>query len=98
MRDRVIIHTPSVSVCVSNTGETVVSSYSLPQGYIKGTTGAGDAFCAGALLGIYRGWSDEDILSFASASAVANLSQPDATSGMRSEDEIRELVKNMDRQ
>ena len=96
--DRVIIHTPSLSVCVSNTTETLVSSYSLPQGFIKGTTGAGDAFCAGALLGIYRGWSDEDILSFASASAVANLSQPDATSGMRSEDEIRELVKNMHRQ
>lgn len=98
VRDRVIIHTPSVSVCVSNTSETVVPSYSLPQGFIKGTTGAGDAFCAGSLLGIYRGWTDEEILSFASASATANLSEADATSGMRSEQEIRKLVENMDRQ
>ena len=40
----------------------MLASYQLPLGYIKGTTGAGDAFCAGALLGIYKGEADEEIL------------------------------------
>ena len=97
VKERVIIHTPELGVCLSETGYTVVPSYELPKGFIQGTTGAGDAFCAGALLGIYREWSDEEILAFASASAVAALSAADATSGMRTENEIRELCKNLTR-
>ena len=55
VREKVIIHKPDCSVCLSNTGFTAMPSYALPAGYIKGTTGAGDAFCAGALYGIYEG-------------------------------------------
>lgn len=95
--ERVIIHMPDVGVCYSNNGFTAVPSYDIPKDFIKGTTGAGDAFCAGALLGIYRGDSDEDILSFASAAAVAALSQADAVSGMRSEEQIKNLCKNLNR-
>ena len=97
VKERVIIHTPELGVCLSKNGYTVVPSYELPKGFIQGTTGAGDAFCAGALLGIYREWSDEEILGFASAAAVAALSAADATSGMRTENEIRELCKNLTR-
>lgn len=95
--ERVIIHMPDVGVCYSNNGFTAVPSYDIPKDFIKGTTGAGDAFCAGALLGIYRGDSDEEILSFASAAAVAALSQADAVSGMRSEEQIKNLCKNLNR-
>ena len=97
VKERVIIHMPDVGVCYSGDGFTVVPSYEIPDGFIKGTTGAGDAFCAGALLGIYRGDSDEEILTFASAAAVAALSQADAVSGMRSEEEIKKLCKNFNR-
>ncbi|MBQ8230167.1 MAG: carbohydrate kinase family protein [Clostridia bacterium] len=97
VKERVIIHTPELGVCLSENGFTAVPSYDLPKGFIKGTTGAGDAFCAGALLGIYREWSDEEILQFASAAAVAALSEADATSGMRTEQEIKELYKNLTR-
>ncbi len=97
VKERVIIHTPELGVCLSDNGFTVVPSYDLPKGFIKGTTGAGDAFCAGSLLGIYREWSDEEILQFASASAVAALSEADATSGMRTEREIKELCKILTR-
>lgn len=97
VKERVIIHTPEIGVCVSNDGFTAVPSYQIPDGFIKGTTGAGDAFCAGALVGIYREDSDEKILSFASAAAVAALSAADAVSGMRSEKEIEKLCKNMER-
>ncbi|MBE5752832.1 MAG: carbohydrate kinase family protein [Clostridiales bacterium] len=95
--ERVIIHTPDLGICLSENGFTCVPSYSLPNGFIKGTTGAGDAFCAGALLGIYKGWSDKEILEFSSATAVMALSEADAVSGMRSEEEIREFCKNFRR-
>ena len=97
VKERVIIHTPEIGVCVSETGEELVPSYAIEKGFIKGTTGAGDAFCAGALLGIYDGKTDKEILEFASAVAVSALSKADATSGLRTEKEIWELCKGMER-
>ncbi len=97
VKERVIIHMPEVGVCLSDEGFTIVPSFSLPKDYIKGTTGAGDAFCAGALLGIYEGKSDKEILEFASMAAVAALGAPDAIGGMKSADEIKELCKNLER-
>ena len=95
--ERVIIHTPEIGVCVSNTGVQRVPAYALPENFIVGTTGAGDAFCAGALLGIYQNKTDKEILEFASAAAVAALSKADATSGLCTEAEIKELCKNLKR-
>ena len=95
--ERVIIHTPEIGVCVSNTGVEAVPSYSLPEGFIVGTTGAGDAFCAGALYGIYQDKTDKEILEFASGAAVAALSKADATSGLCTEEEIKELCKGLKR-
>lgn len=95
--ERVIIHTPEIGVCVSENGVTVVPSYILPNGFIIGTTGAGDAFCAGALFGIYQGKTDKKILEFASSAAVAALSQADATSGLCAEQEIQKLCKGFKR-
>lgn len=95
--ERIIIHTPEIGVCVSENGVTVVPSYTLPNGFIIGTTGAGDAFCAGALYGIYQDKTDKEILEFASAAAVAALSQADATSGLCTEQEIKELCKDLKR-
>ena len=97
VKERVIIHTPTVGVCLSNEGFVCVPSYDLPNGFIKGTTGAGDAFCAGCLIGIYNGLSDEEILKLASGAAVAALSSADAISGMRSQAEIETLCKDMPR-
>ena len=94
--ERVIIHMPALSVCLSKDGTyTTLPSYDLPKGFIKGTTGAGDAFCAGALLGIYLGKSDEEILSIASKAAVGALSAADAVSGMKSLEELDALCAPM---
>ncbi len=95
--DRVIIHTPDISVCLSNSGYIELPSYELPNGFIKGATGAGDAFCSGALIGIYRNYSDVEILKLASSCAVASLSNIDAVSGVKTEEEILELCKNFKR-
>lgn len=98
VRQKVIIHKPDCAVCLSDTGFTVMPSYALPAGYIKGTTGAGDAFCAGALYGIYGGWSDTQILEFASATAVMALGSKDATSGLVEEKAIKKFCEGLPRQ
>ena len=98
VREKVIIHKPDCAVCLSEKGFTVMPSYALPAGYIKGTTGAGDAFCAGALYGIYRGWADQQILEFASASAVMALGSADATSGLTTEQAIQAFCRELPRQ
>ncbi len=98
VREKVIIHKPDCAVCLSDAGLTVLPSYALPNGYIKGTTGAGDAFCAGALYGIYEDWSDEQILSFASGAAVMALGSADATSGLVPEQKIKEFCSQFSRQ
>ena len=97
VKEKVVIHKPDYAVCMSNAGYTVVQSYDIPDEYIKGTTGAGDAFCAGTLVGIYKGWNDKEILEFASASAVMALGKADATSGLQTESEIKEYCKRFER-
>ena len=57
-------------------------SLRLPEGYIKGATGAGDAFCAGVLYAAYKGQSLEEGIDLGIASATAVLSETGATEGM----------------
>ena len=93
--EQVIIHMPETGVCLSDNGFFELPSWDLPKGFIKGKTGAGDAFCAGALIGIYRGLDEMGILTLASKAATASLSAPDSIGGMMSEAEIDELLKEM---
>ena len=93
--ERVIIHMPETGVCLSDNGFFELPSWELPKGFIKGKTGAGDAFCAGALIGIYRGLDEMGILTLAQKSATASLSAADAIGGMVSEAEIDAMLKEM---
>ncbi len=95
--DRVILHTPDLGLCCSARGLTLLPSYDLPDGYVKGTTGAGDAFCAGALVGIHENMSDAEILDVATVSAAASLSCADAIGGLKACAEMREQCKNFKR-
>lgn len=97
VQKKVVIHKPDKAVCLSDEGYTEMGSYLLPEGYIKGTTGAGDAFCAGTLYGIYQEWKDKEILEFASACAVMALGSADATSGLKTAQETKEYCKRFDR-
>ncbi len=97
VRKKVIIHLPAMSLCASANGLTTVPSLELPEDWIKGTTGAGDAFCAGALYGIYQGRSDLEILEFASCAAAMALSTADATSGLKTEGEIFKMFDHFKR-
>ena len=97
VRKKVLLHRTDCAVCCSEAGFTAVPSYDVPKEDIVGTTGAGDAFCAGALYAIHEGRSDREILEFASAAAVMALRSADATAAMCSEAEIMEHCKRYDR-
>ena len=97
VKKKVIIHMPERAVCLSEAGFTQVGSYILPDGFIQGTTGAGDAFCAGSLVGIYKGWEDRNILEFASGCAVMSLRCAGATGGLAEEREINDFCKQFPR-
>ena len=98
VRERVIIHAPEAGFILNSNGEfTDVPSLHLPDGFIKGSVGAGDAFCAGCLYGIYRGYTDRRILEFASGAAAASLCAEDSVSGMRSAGEIEALISAIPR-
>ena len=98
VQKKVIIHKPDRAVCCSEEGFCTVPSYLLPDGFIQGTTGAGDAFCAGALTGIYYGWPDQQILEFASACAVMALGGADASQGLRPIEETKAFCSRFSRQ
>lgn len=82
VRKKVIVHMPERAVCLSEAGFRCDGTYILPDGFIQGTTGAGDAFCAGALYSIYQGWDDRKLLEFANACAVMSLRSTGATGGL----------------
>ena len=98
VREKVIIHKPEYAVSLSRQAYVRTPSYLLPEGYIRGAVGAGDAFCAGTLIGIYEGWSDREILEFGSACAVMALGKADATSGLATKEEIVVCCKQFERQ
>lgn len=98
VKEKVIIHMKDRGVCLSDEGFTLMPAYAASKEFIKGKTGAGDAFCSGALLGIYMGLSDYDILDLASQAAVASLRTADATSGVVSRKELNELCKDLGRE
>ena len=92
--ERVILHCPEAGFILNREGVfTQVPSLKLEKDYIKGSVGAGDAFCAGCLYGIYHDFSDRDILRFAAAAAACNLSAVDAISGMKSKDGIYDMLE-----
>lgn len=95
---KVIIHAKEAGFCLSVNGEfTKLGSLVVDSSLFKGSVGAGDAFCAGCLYGIYNGYSDLEILEFASAAALCNLFEVNAVDGMRSRDEIMEIKQKYER-
>ena len=93
VRKRVIIHMPEKGVSLLKDGTwTEVLSVKLPEGFIKGKTGAGDAYCAGCLVGIFNGLPEREILALGGTAAVGALSAPGAVDGMRSVAELKKLI------
>ncbi len=84
VQEVVVIHFPEGGFARTRTGEDVWQpSVKLPDKFIAGTAGAGDAFCAGVLLGLHEGWPLARSLATAVCVAAASLSDPTCTGGMK---------------
>ena len=87
-----VIHCPEGGYGLDEKGNFVcLDSLSLPKGYIKGTVGAGDAFCAGVLYGAQKQWSLEESIRLGVCTAAASLSEPGATEGVGSLEDVMKL-------
>ena len=90
-----LLHCKEAGFLMNADGDfVVVPSLNIPRDYIKGNVGAGDAFAAGCLYGLYHGFDDEKLLRFASCASAANLSAPDSVSGMKCAADL-EKIENM---
>jgi sugar/nucleoside kinase (ribokinase family) len=85
VRELVVVHFPEGGFGRTRKGEEVwQSSLKLPASAIVGTAGAGDAFCAGMLLGLHEGWDLARCLRTAVCVAAASLSDATCTDGVKS--------------
>lgn len=96
--DKVVVHCKECSFALDAKGNfTTIPSLRVPREDIKGTVGAGDAFCAGCLYAIYNNYTDKQMLEFASAAAACNLLEANAVDGMKPRNEILMLAEKYGR-
>ena len=89
----IVIHSPKVAYGYDCENDEFISipSLDLPSGYIKGSTGAGDAYCSGILYGVYKDLTLRDAMRLARSTAACSLSENNGTDGMRSYEETIKL-------
>ncbi|MEI6100270.1 MAG: carbohydrate kinase family protein [Eubacteriales bacterium] len=91
-----VIHAPEGGFGMDKSGQMIrVKSLELPAGYIKGTVGAGDAFCAGVLFAAYQNVDLQQAIVMGIASAACSLSQPGSTEGMKTMKEALSLYDSL---
>lgn len=87
-----VIHCPEVGCGMDEQGKYFeVPSLKLPKGWIKGTVGAGDAFCAGILYAAEKELPMNEALKLGACCAASSLSQVNASDGVKSVQEVRKL-------
>lgn len=89
-----VIHCPEIGCGIDETGTYYqLPSLKLPKGYIKGTVGAGDAFCAGVIYAAEKGLSMPEALKIGVCTAAASLSEVSASDGVKTADEVLALYE-----
>jgi sugar/nucleoside kinase (ribokinase family) len=84
VHERVVIHMPEGGYSTDHSGKEVFQpSLRLPPDFVKGTAGAGDAFCAGILYSLYRKWPIEAGLRLAVCVGAMCLTDATCTAGIR---------------
>ncbi len=87
-----VIHCPEVGCGMDANGDYFeVPSLKLPKGWIKGTVGAGDAFCAGVLYAAESGMDMPGALKLGACAAAASLSEISASDGVKTAEEVLKL-------
>ena len=88
----VVIHVPEGGYARTKDGEErFCPALELPEGFIAGSAGAGDAFAAGFLYGTHEDWPLDRRLHLGVCAAAASLSDPTTTGGMRPLNEVLAL-------
>ncbi|MBQ3146839.1 MAG: carbohydrate kinase family protein [Oscillospiraceae bacterium] len=89
-----VIHCPEVGCGIDENGQYwEVPSLKLPKGWIKGTVGAGDAFCAGILYAAETGMNMEQALKMGACAAAASLREVNASDGVKTAEEVLKLYE-----
>ena len=87
-----IVHMPEGAYLRTRDGRRCSQgALSLPDGFIKGKVGAGDAFCAGILYALHEGWDVAEAMHLGSCAAAASLAHQSATDGMLPLAQLQEL-------
>jgi len=90
----VVVHMPEGAYLRTREGRRYSrGSLSLPPDFIKGTAGAGDAFCAGMLYGIHEAWDHMKAMQLGAAAAAACMTHPSTTDGMLPFNQVMELSR-----
>ena len=89
-----VIHCPEMGCGMTADGTFHrQDSLKLPKGYIQGTVGAGDAFCAGILYAAEHGLSMAEALKLGACTAAASLSAVGASDGVGTAEEVLKLFE-----
>ena len=87
-----VIHCPELGCGIDENGDYFeIPSLKLPDGWIQGTVGAGDAFCAGILYAAEHGMGMAAALKLATCAAAASLSEVSASDGVTTAEEVLKL-------
>ncbi|TCL71599.1 sugar/nucleoside kinase (ribokinase family) [Hydrogenispora ethanolica] len=90
----VAVHFPEGAYAIPKGGRGVfVPSFEMESAAIKGTVGAGDAFCAAMLFGIHQDWPLFDTVRLANANARFCLTDATSTGGAVPLGVIREYLR-----
>jgi len=91
-----VIHCPEGGFGLDENNKYVrVPSLNLPKGFIKGTVGAGDAFCAGVLYAAHQEETLYRAIEYGTACAACSLSQPGASDGVLPIKKAMELYNSL---
>jgi len=89
-----VIHAPEGGFGMDRAGKYITQGrLNYPDGYIKGTVGAGDAFCAGVLCAAHHGMDIGDAVALGVATAGMSLAAPGATEGVGTMGDAFALLK-----
>lgn len=93
VKEIVCIHCPEGGFAMNAEGFFYEQpSFKLPKGFIVGSVGAGDAFCAGMLYGIYNEWDLCRAMRFGSGVAASSLRDSGGTTAVCDRKGIESLM------
>lgn len=96
VKREVVIHFEEGAILVDHHGLCHHQpSLRLPDGFIAGATGAGDAFAAGYLHGTHESWPIAERLRLATCAAAMSLTHPTPSQGLRPVPECLRLIKTL---